>query len=134
VTRNAKARCENVCQFIALVVSPLSGKIAAQPTSPPMNDMKSASKINETTIAAAPKPMARIVAISRDRSETAEYMVLSAPKIAPMPITPATRVPSTVMRAAGLFFVVVDFAIDLHLHARIGSESVFELAERCGRG
>ncbi len=44
------------------------------------------------------KPMARMVAISRERSETAEYMVLSAPKTAPMPMMTATRVPSTVIK------------------------------------
>ncbi len=43
------------------------------------------------------KPMARMVAISRERSETAEYMVLSAPMTAPMPMMTATRPPSTVI-------------------------------------
>ena len=52
---------------------------------------------NEKTTAAAPNPSARMVAISRPRSATAEYMVLSAPKIAPMAITLATRPPRTVM-------------------------------------
>ena len=62
--------------------------------------------------------MARMVAISRERSETAEYMVLSAPNTAPMPITPATSEPSTVMRvvkSARLLLVVIDFAIHLHV-------------------
>ena len=59
--------------------------------------MHSASITNETTTLPAPNPMARMVAISRARSVTAEYMVLSAPKIAPIPITTATMLPSTVM-------------------------------------
>ena len=41
---------------------------------------------------------ARIVAISRERSEIAEYMVLSAPNTAPIAITSATRKPSTRVR------------------------------------
>ena len=39
-----------------------------------------------------------MVAISRERSETAEYIVLRAPKIAPIAMTNATSPPSTVMR------------------------------------
>src|SRR5690606_17179299 len=35
VTRNANDRCENVCQFIVPVVSPLIGRTARQPTIPP---------------------------------------------------------------------------------------------------
>src|SRR5579862_6329475 len=80
VILKAKAMLLNVCQFIVAVVRPLSGSTAKQPTAPPMNDMSSASIRNENTTAAAPKPRARIVAISRPRSATAEYMVLSAPK------------------------------------------------------
>ena len=51
----------------------------------------------ETTTLPAAKPSARIVAISRARSVTAEYIVLSAPKTAPIPMTAATIEPSTVM-------------------------------------
>ena len=63
-----------------------------------MKAMSRASKTKQTTMLEAAKPMARMVAISRERSEMAEYMVFSAPKIAPTPITPATRPPRTVMR------------------------------------
>ena len=38
-----------------------------------------------------------MVAISRERSATAEYIVLRAPNTAPTPITAATIEPSTVM-------------------------------------
>ena len=44
-----------------------------------------------------PKPSARSTAISRERSATAEYIVLSAPITAPSPITAATMPPSTVI-------------------------------------
>ena len=96
--RNAKARCEKVCQFIVPVVRPLTGSTATQPTSPPTNAMMSASTKNESTIAPPPKPIARRTAISRERSETAEYIVLSAPNTAPRPMTTAIRLPSTVIR------------------------------------
>jgi hypothetical protein len=45
------------------------------------------------------QPIARSTAISRARSATAEYMVLSAPKTAPSPMTTAISVPRTVMSA-----------------------------------
>ena len=98
VTRNANARCEKVCQFIVPVVSPFTGSAARQPIAPPTSAMASDSTRKARTIAPPPKPMARRTAISRERSETAEYMVLRAPKTAPSPITTATSVPSTLMR------------------------------------
>ena len=97
VIRNANARCENVCQFMVPVVSPFSGSTTAQPSRPPTRAMQSDSMTNETITLPAPNPSARIVAISRARSVTAEYIVLSAPNTAPMPITAATMEPSTVM-------------------------------------
>lgn len=45
----------------------------------------------------ARQSLERIVAISRERSETAEYIVLRAPKIVPLAMTPATSPPSTVI-------------------------------------
>jgi hypothetical protein len=39
-----------------------------------------------------------MVAISRERAATAEYMVFSAPNTAPTAITAATRKPSTRIR------------------------------------
>ena len=95
--RKAKARCEKVCQFMVPVVRPFTGSTATQPTSPPTNAMISDSTKNESTIAPPPKPIARRTAISRERSDTAEYMVLRAPKTAPRPMTTAIRVPSTVI-------------------------------------
>ena len=80
------------------VVIPLTGSTARQPTTPPANAMSSDSTKNDSTIAPPPKPIARRTAISRERSETAEYMVLSAPKTAPSAITAATSEPSTVIR------------------------------------
>ena len=77
------------------VVQPLTGRTATQPRTPPRPAMKSDSKTNERTTLPPPKPRARMVAISRVRSETAEYIVLSAPKTAPMPMTKATSVPRT---------------------------------------
>ena len=58
---------------------------------------RSDSTKNESTIAPPPKPIARRTAISRERSDTAEYIVLSAPNTAPRPITTAIRPPSTVI-------------------------------------
>ena len=43
------------------------------------------------------KPSARMVAISRPRSATAEYIVLRAPNTAPIAMMAATRPPSTVI-------------------------------------
>src|SRR5438552_7108618 len=97
VMRNAKARWENVCQFIAPVVSPFKGSTAIQPSNPTTREINSASKTNDRTMLEAPKPRARMVAISRERSATAEYMVFSAPKIAPTPMIPATNPPRMVM-------------------------------------
>ena len=59
--------------------------------------MISDSTKNDSTIAPPPKPIARRTAISRERSETAEYMVLSAPKTAPSAMTTAISEPSTVI-------------------------------------
>jgi hypothetical protein len=64
--------------------------------------MNNASATNDVTTAPRAKPMARSVATSRERSDTAEYMVLSAPKTAPMPITTATRVPRPRMRLVSM--------------------------------
>ncbi len=72
-----------------------------------------------------PKPIARSTAISRERSETAEYMVLSAPKTAPRPITMATSVPSTVISLVttrDCVGVVLALTQDLELHARVALE------------
>ena len=59
--------------------------------------MHRASTTKDTTILPLPKPRARRVAISRERSATAEYIVFSAPKTAPIPMTTATIEPSTVI-------------------------------------
>ena len=64
--------------------------------------MKSASITNDSTTLPPPKPNARMVAISRERSATAEYIVLRAPNTAPRPITAATMEPSTVMRPVSM--------------------------------
>ena len=64
--------------------------------------MKSDSKTNDSTTVPPPKPRARIVAISRDRSATAEYIVFRAAKTAPIPITRATRNPRTRMRSVSV--------------------------------
>src|SRR3546814_14345958 len=45
----------------------------------------------ENTTGPEPKPIARSVAISRERADTAEYMVLSAPNIAPTAMMPPTK-------------------------------------------
>src|SRR5258705_2634805 len=87
VILKANAKCEKVCQFIAPVVRPFKGRTATAPMAPPIKEIRSASIKNENTTAAPPNPKARMVAISRPRSATAEYMVLSAPKTAPMAIT-----------------------------------------------
>ena len=64
---------------------------------PPTNEINSASKRKDRMTFALLKPRARIVAISRPRSAIAEYMVLSAPKMAPMAMIAATTPPSTVI-------------------------------------
>src|SRR2546426_9189948 len=65
---------------MVLVVRPLRGRTARQPTRPPTKEIKRASKRKERTTFPELKPSARMVAISRPRSATAEYMVLRAPK------------------------------------------------------
>ena len=56
-----------------------------------------ASVSTEKTTAPAPNPRARKVAISRVREATAVYIVLMAPKTAPMPISTAMKYPSVRM-------------------------------------
>src|SRR5580704_8441927 len=65
---------------MVLVVKPFNRRTARQPNTPPTKEIKSASMRKEKTTEGPPKPSARMVAISRPRSATAEYMVLSAPK------------------------------------------------------
>jgi len=64
---------------------------------PPMRPSSTASASTETTTAPPPNPSARSVAISRVLEETAEYIVLTAPKIAPIPIRKAMIDPSVVI-------------------------------------
>ncbi len=82
---------------MVLVVKPFRGRTARQPIPPPTKEMRSASIEKEITTATAPNPRARMVAISRPRSATAEYIVLSAPKTAPMAMIAATNPPNVVM-------------------------------------
>jgi len=98
VTLKAKARCEKVCQLMVPVVRPFSGRTTMQPRRPPTSAMHKDSTTNEMTMLPLPNPSARSVAISRERSATAEYIVFSAPKTAPIPITTAMIEPSTVIR------------------------------------
>ena len=56
------------------------------------------STSTDTTTGPPPKPIARSVAISRVRAETAVYIVFNAPKIAPIPIRPAISIPTPVTR------------------------------------
>src|SRR5882724_7816939 len=97
VILKAKARWENVCQFMAPVVRPLRGSTARQPTRPPTKEIRRASNKKDVTTLADPKPSARMVAISRPRSETAEYIVFRAPKMAPMAMIAATNPPRMVI-------------------------------------
>ena len=55
-----------------------------------------ASTSTDVTTGAAPKPMARNVAISRARLATALYMVFSAATMAPSPIMIARTQPAVV--------------------------------------
>ena len=75
----------------------MSGRTAKQPRMPPIREISSDSNINDRMTDPPPNPRARIVAISRARAATAEYMVLRAPKTAPIAITKATRKPSTLI-------------------------------------
>src|SRR6185369_1975120 len=90
VTRKAKARCEKVWKFMVEVVRPFRGSTARHPSRPPASETNRASRTNETTTAPPPKPTARMVATSRVRSATAEYIVFKAAKTAPTPMTRAT--------------------------------------------
>ena len=60
---------------------------------PPARASNADSSITDTTTGAPEKPMARSVAISRARVDTAAYMVLSAPNTAPTAMIPATTRP-----------------------------------------
>ena len=74
------------------------------------------------------KPSARMVAISRPRSATAEYIVLSAPNTAPMAMTTATKPAQhgdQLGHRRGLLGVVVDFALTSKF--RRGSEVIESL-------
>src|SRR5262249_14252669 len=75
VILNANETCENVCQFIVPTVYPWKGTTTMAPMTPPTSAISMASATNERTTAPAPNPIARSVAISRPRSDTAEYIV-----------------------------------------------------------
>src|SRR5438552_5507075 len=108
---------------MVLVVSPLRGRTARQPRTPPTKEISRASKRKERTTLPGLKPRARIVAISRPRSATAEYMVLRAPKTAPMAMIcshePAQN-RDELGHARGLLGVIVDFAGYVYIKSRIG--------------
>ena len=64
--RKAKARCENVCQFIVPVVRPLSGSTAEAAEEPAASgDEQRLEDERERPRCRPPKPSARMVAISR---------------------------------------------------------------------
>ena len=79
-----------------------SGNTATQPTTPPTKAMNKDSNRNDRTTLSSPKPSARMAAISRVRSVTAEYMVFRAANTAPMPMTAATMEPSTTISVVRL--------------------------------
>src|SRR5438445_202927 len=62
---------------MAPVVRPFSGRTAMHPNAPPTEEISKASSTKENTTLAAPNPSARIVAISRERSATAESYPVS---------------------------------------------------------
>ena len=64
---------------------------------PPMAPNASDSTSTETTTDVALNPSALSVAISRDRVDTAVYIVRIAPKIAPIPIRAAMPNPTPLM-------------------------------------
>ncbi|MNC88607.1 hypothetical protein D3C83_44390 [compost metagenome] len=64
------------------------------PSTPPATPINADSTSTDTTTGNAPKPKARSVAISRARAETAEYIVLTAAKMAPKPISTAITAPT----------------------------------------
>ena len=65
---------------------------------PPSAARASDSAITDTTTELALKPSARSVAISRERVDTAVYIVRIAPNTAPMPISNAMPKPTVWMR------------------------------------
>jgi len=77
------------------------------------------------------KPRARIVAISRERAATAEYIVLRAPKVAPTAITaaPGSRAPGSGSSPRAIAWRSRRFRAPLHGQPRIGCQPVLELDE-----
>ena len=65
---------------------------------PPMAASASDSTSTDTTTDVVLKPSARSVAISRDRVDTAVYIVRMAPNTAPMPISAAMPKPTPWIR------------------------------------
>ena len=95
VTANLKATWVNPLPSV-LTEYPLKNTYASSaPSTPPEMASASASAITEAITGQAPKPSARSVPISAVRADTAEYIVLSAPNVAPTAITSATKPAST---------------------------------------
>ena len=83
-------------------MNPFKGSAQRQPIIPPMAAMIVASTINDMAMLPELKPRARMAAISRDRSETAEYIVFSAARTAPIPITNAIMDPMVSIRVVNI--------------------------------
>jgi hypothetical protein len=86
------------------------------PSAAPINVSTSASANIDTTTAAAPKPIARSVAISVVRTLTAEYIVLSAPNTAPRPMIPPTAKATRVRKSLSGFDSFAKYKDDAKQH------------------
>ena len=101
VTWKAKATWLNEAQLIVAARNPSKRSHEAAPPKPaPISPKTSDSIITETTTGSREKPSARRVAISRDREDTAAYMVLRAANMAPADIMTTMIQPTTEMKTS----------------------------------
>ena len=99
MTSKAKATWLKEAQLIVAARNPSnSNQDAAPPTAAPTRANRSDSTITENTTGSRANPRARRVAISREREETAAYIVLSAAKTAPPDIIATMIQPTTEMK------------------------------------
>ena len=95
VTVNANVIWLKVAKFIVEARMPLNAKYEISMPIDAADDAEQQRlrRAPRSRPAMEPKPSARSVAISRVRADTAEYIVLSAAKIAPSPISTAMATP-----------------------------------------
>ena len=92
---NLNASSLKLVMFIAPVERPWTGNATMQPITPPTSASAIDSARNAVTMRNGENPSARNVPISRVRYATAAYIVLTAPKIAPIERITVTNVANT---------------------------------------